>query len=140
MKRLFHHHNMHGTLLAVSEFLDGISSQLSVIRCAGGGVLQVSERVFDCCTTRALGGRRGLSSEGPPSSSFFSSPSLVTCPSANSLNLRIMWRLFSYRHSASFYTFLHELLLVLIRYFVPFLGNSWRHGYLDMSLNAHGQS
>ena len=55
VKRLFYHHNMHGTLLAVPEFLHGISGQLSVIRCVGGGVLQVLESVFDCCTTRVLG-------------------------------------------------------------------------------------
>ena len=42
MKRLFYHHSMHGTLLAVSKFLHGISSQLSVIMCVGGGVLQRS--------------------------------------------------------------------------------------------------
>ena len=49
MKRLFYHHNMHGTLLAVPEFLHGISGQLSVIRCVGGGVLQVLHSGLSHC-------------------------------------------------------------------------------------------
>ena len=42
MKRLFYHHNMHGTLLAVPEFLHGI-------RCVGGGVLQVLHSGLSHC-------------------------------------------------------------------------------------------